>query len=83
MGMLNISLPESIQAFIEEQVTKGGYSNPNDYILHLIHQEQVKITQVESLLLEGLDSGELIEVTDDWWNQKRAQLVQGIQDIEE
>jgi hypothetical protein len=31
---------------------------------------------VESLLLEGLDSGEPLEVTDDWWEQKRSFLQQ-------
>jgi hypothetical protein len=27
--------------------------------------------RVESLLIEGLDSGESVEVIDDWWNSKR------------
>ena len=35
-----------------------------------IEQQQ----QVESLLIEGLDSGKSVEVTDDWWNAKRAAL---------
>jgi ABC-type metal ion transport system substrate-binding protein len=30
--------------------------------------------RVESLLVEGLDSGKSIAVTDDWWNTKRAAL---------
>ncbi|MFB2839513.1 type II toxin-antitoxin system ParD family antitoxin [Floridanema evergladense] len=83
MNTLNISLPESIQAFIEQQVAKGNYGTVNDYILHLISQEQAKIARVESLLLEGLDSGESIELTDEWWETKRSQLVQGIQDTQE
>jgi antitoxin ParD1/3/4 len=83
MTKLNISLPESIQAFVEQQVTKGNYGTVNDYILHLIRQEQANITRVESLLLEGLDSGESMEVTDEWWERKRTQLVQEIQDTQE
>jgi len=83
MTKLNISLPESIQAFIEQQVAKGNYGTVNDYILHLIRQEQSKIARVESLLLEGLDSGEPMEITDEWWERKRAQLVQEIQDTQE
>ncbi|MBD2777194.1 hypothetical protein [Iningainema tapete] len=31
--------------------------------------------QFETMLLEGLESGEPIEVTDEWWEQKRAQFV--------
>jgi len=83
MTTLNISLPESIQAFIEQQVAKGDYRTVNESILHLIRQEQAKIARVESLLLDGLDSGEPMEVTDEWWEKKRAQLVQGLQDTQE
>ncbi len=83
MTTVNISLPETIQAFVEQQVAKGGYSNVSEYILHLILQEQAKAARVEALLLEGLDSGEPIEVTDDWWEQKRTQLVQGLQQTQE
>ena len=78
MTKLSILLPETIQSFVEQQVAKGGYSNVSEYILHLILQEQAKAERVEALLLESLDSGEPIEVTDDWWEQKRTQLIQGI-----
>jgi antitoxin ParD1/3/4 len=83
MTTLNISLPETLQSFVEQQVAKGGYSNVSEYILHLILQEQAKAARVEALLLEGLDSGEPIEVTDDWWEQKRTQLMQGLQQTQE
>ncbi|WP_228041796.1 ribbon-helix-helix domain-containing protein [Planktothrix mougeotii] len=75
MNLLNLSLPESIQTFVEHQVAKGGYANANEYILDLLRQEQVKIERVESLLLEGLESGEPIELTDEWWDQKRSQFL--------
>jgi len=79
MNLLNLFLPESIQTFVEQQVAKGGYANANEYILDLLRQEQVKIERVESLLLEGLESGEPIELTDEWWDQKRSQLIQHFQ----
>ncbi|NMG09489.1 hypothetical protein [Brasilonema sp. UFV-L1] len=30
---------------------------------------------IEELLIEGLESGEAIEVTDEWWEQKRTHLM--------
>lgn len=76
---LNLPLPDSLQNFINEQVAIGGYSNAAEYILHLIRQqEQARAARVESLLLAGLESGNYIEITDDWWEQKRAQFVQKI-----
>ena len=73
---LNLSLPDAIEKFIYEQTASKGYSNSAEYILSLIHQEQARVTRIESLLLAGLDSGSSIEVTDDWWEQKRTQLVE-------
>jgi antitoxin ParD1/3/4 len=80
MTTLNISLPESMRDFISEQVAKGGYSTASEYIRHLIRQELERVakTQLETLLLEGLDSGEAIEITDEWWEQKRTELVEKV-----
>ncbi|GAB1540694.1 type II toxin-antitoxin system ParD family antitoxin [Scytonema sp. NUACC21] len=78
MTTLNISLPEAMRAFIDEEVAKGGYSTASEYIRDLIRQAQKKAEEkkLEVMLLEGLDSGEPIEVTDEWWEQKRAQIMQ-------
>jgi antitoxin ParD1/3/4 len=80
MTTLNISLPESMRDFIGEQVAKGGYSTASEYIRHLLRQELERVTktQLETLLLEGLDSGESIEITDEWWEQKRTELVEKV-----
>ncbi len=80
MTTLNISLPESMRDFISEQVAKGGYSTASEYIRHLIRQELERVakTKLETLLLEGLDSGESIEITDEWWEQKRSELVEKV-----
>lgn len=80
--MLNISLPDQVQTFVEEQVTAAGFNSANEYVYHLIVQEQERITQkerIESLLIEGLESGEPVEATDDWWERNRTQLVERFQ----
>ena len=76
--MLNIFLPDQVQMFVEEQAIAAGFNSVNEYVYHLVVREQERIAQqerIESLLLEGLDSGETVEATDDWWEQKRTQLV--------
>lgn len=80
--MLNISLPDQIKTFVEEQAIAAGFNSANEYVYHLILREQERIAQqerIESLVLEGLESGEPVEVTDDWWEQKRTQLVERFQ----
>jgi antitoxin ParD1/3/4 len=78
MTTVNISVPDSMKVFIDEQVAKGGYSTTSEYIRQLLRQEAERVAQVrlETLLLEGLDSGEPIEINDDWWQQKRLQLLE-------
>jgi antitoxin ParD1/3/4 len=78
MTTLNISLPESMREFIEQQIDQCGYSTASEYIRHLIRQDQEKAEkrQIEKLLLEGLNSGEPVEITDDWWSQKRIELME-------
>jgi antitoxin ParD1/3/4 len=76
-SMLNISLPNQIIDFIEQQAIADGFDTPSEYVLNIILREQERLgqqQQVESLLIDGLDSGASVEVTDDWWNSKRAAL---------
>ena len=77
MTTLNISLPDTMREFIDQQIKIKGYSTASEYIRHLIRQEQEKEAEkrIETLLLEGLDSGESIEITEEWWENKRKQLI--------
>ncbi|MEM9805644.1 MAG: type II toxin-antitoxin system ParD family antitoxin [Cyanobacteria bacterium P01_D01_bin.56] len=76
--MLNISLPEDLQPFLADQAAAGGYGSLGEYVCQLILLEQTRLAQqakIEALLNEGLNSGNPIEATEDWWAQKRAQLI--------
>ena len=77
MSNINISLPESMKAFIEKQVAQDGYGSVSEYLQELITQDQKRKMQehVEELLIVGLESGEAIEVNDEWWQQKRTHLI--------
>lgn len=55
MGTMNISLPDSLRAFVEERVSEGGYSSSSEYVRELIRREQDR-TRLKSLLLEGAES---------------------------
>ncbi len=75
MTSMNISLPDSLKVFVEEQVAKGGYSSTSEYLRELIRQAQKEQARekVEALLLEGLQ-GEAVEVTDDFWKEIRREV---------
>ena len=77
MTTMNISLPDSMRAFIEQKVARGGYSTASEYIRQLVREDQKRATQerLETLLLEGIESGERIEGNAEYWAQKRAKLL--------
>jgi len=77
MASLNISLPQTMKDFVEVQVKSAGFSTPSEYIRALIRDDQKRRAEekLEMLLLEGLQSGEPIEITPEHWERKRAQLI--------
>ena len=78
METINISLPEPLKAFVEARVAEGSYSSASEYIRELVRADQKRKAEerLEALLLEGLNSGEPVEVTEAFWNEKRRQLLE-------
>jgi len=83
METLNFSLPEELKRWVEAQVTSGGYGNTSEYIRELIRLDRKRKAEerLEKLLIEGLDSGEPIEVTPEYWERKRRKLVARVQEM--
>jgi antitoxin ParD1/3/4 len=50
MAALNISIPPSVRAFVDDQVVKGNYPNASEYVRELIEADQHRSLRVE---LEG------------------------------
>ena len=76
METMNIALPESMKHFVQERVTEGGYSSVSEYIRELIRADQKRNAQerIDTLLLEGLDSGKPVAVTPEYWEEKKRRL---------
>ncbi len=52
MSTVNISLPESLKDFVDEQVSRRGYSTSSEYVSELIRKDQSR-QQLRMMLLEG------------------------------
>lgn len=78
MVSLNILLPQSIKEFIDQQIARLGLDTPSDYVYELVREAQERLSEerIEQLLLEAIDSGEPIEVTPEYWEKKRAELIE-------
>jgi antitoxin ParD1/3/4 len=78
MDTMNIALPESMKQFVQERVSAGGYSSASEYIRELIRADQKRRLEerIDTLILEGLDSGEPIPVTKEYWEAKKRRLTE-------
>ncbi len=76
MTTMNISLPEALKAFVDERVSKDGYSTSSEYVRELIRVDQVRRAERELALLlrEGLESGEGVPVNRAYWESKRKRV---------
>lgn len=55
MSTMNISLPEELKAFVDEQVAGRGYTSSSEYLRALIRREK-EHEKLRQLLLEGAAS---------------------------
>lgn len=78
METVNIALPESLTSYVQERVSEGGYSSVSEYVSDLIQADRRRKAgeRVDALLLEGLDSGEPIPVTPEYWEERKRRLTE-------
>ena len=55
MSTMNISLPDSLKSFVDEQVSQRGYGTSSEYVRELIRKDQDRM-QLRTLLLAGAAS---------------------------
>lgn len=55
MATMNISLPDNLKGFVDEQVAERGYSTSSEFVRELIRKEQDR-QHLRKLLLEGAAS---------------------------
>jgi antitoxin ParD1/3/4 len=40
MSKINISLPDDLQAYVDEQITKAGYASASEYFSQLVERDR-------------------------------------------
>jgi len=71
MGTMNISLPDSLRSFVDEQVDSRGYGTSSEYVRELIRKDQDR-QRLRALLLEGAASAPGPAADDAWFDSLRA-----------
>jgi antitoxin ParD1/3/4 len=78
MTTVTISLPDSLKAFIDQQLETKGYGNVSEYFRTLLRaaQEREEEARLEALLVEGLISGgDDIPLTREFWKELKVEAM--------
>ena len=75
---MNISLPDSMKSFVDEQVSQRGYSTSSEYVRELIRKDQERLS-FRSLLLAGATSKPGKPVSSPYFEKLRARVLKATQ----
>nr|MBS0019025.1 type II toxin-antitoxin system ParD family antitoxin [Gammaproteobacteria bacterium] len=73
MTTMNISLPDSLKAFVDEQVSQRGYGTSSEYVRELIRRDQDRL-QLRNLLLAGASSAPTAPVNEAYFDGLRERV---------
>jgi antitoxin ParD1/3/4 len=75
---LNVSLPRPQREFVEAEAARSGCTTTSEYVRRLIHDAQKRASheELERKILQGLDSGDAIDITPEYWEKKRRELAE-------
>jgi antitoxin ParD1/3/4 len=81
MQTMNISLPDPMKQYVEEQVSAVGYSSASEFVRELVRSDQKRKAKeaLEQTLLAALHDGEAAEATPEWWQALRDEMVKKAQ----
>ena len=73
MSTMNISLPDTLKSFVDEQVSHGGYGTSSEYVRELIRKDKDRL-QLRSLLLAGASSPSAAAADAHYFESLRARV---------
>lgn len=79
---MNISLPDPLKEYIEEQVSAGNYSSASEYVRELVRHDQTRKAKevLERTLDAALREGAPEQVTAEWWASLRKEITKRAKD---
>ncbi len=77
MATMNVSLPDPMKDWIEDQIKTGRYANASDYVRDLIRRDQEAKDVLIDALEAGAASGNSKRTLDDAWKAAKARAKHG------
>jgi antitoxin ParD1/3/4 len=76
MSTMNISLPDALKAYVDEQVAGRGFGTSSEYVRELIRRDQDR-QNLRALLLDGAGSAPAAPAGKAYFDSLRSHARQG------
>ncbi|MEX3776345.1 type II toxin-antitoxin system ParD family antitoxin [Pseudomonas sp. MYb118] len=73
MSTMNVSLPDALKSFVDDQVSLRGYSTSSEYVRELIRKDQDR-QHLRGLLMAGAASASMDVADRDYFDSLRARV---------
>ncbi len=70
MATMNISLPDELKQFVDQQVAEHAYGSSSEYLRELIRKQR-DVEKLRGLLLDGANSGPATAMEPDFFDKMR------------
>lgn len=80
MATMNISVPDPMKDWVQDQIDGGKYASSSDYVRDLIRkdqQEKDKFAALQAAITRGIESGQAGELDMESIKRKARQLAGG------
>lgn len=77
MGTMNISLPDTLKSFVDEQVSQRGYGTSSEYVRELIRKDHDR-QHLRNLLRKGAGSKAAAPADNTYFESLRDRVRTGI-----
>ena len=74
MTTMNISLPDTLKAFVDQQVNMRGYGTSSEYVRELIRKDQ-DIQRLREMLLDGASSASTAPIDAEYFQGLRDRVI--------
>jgi antitoxin ParD1/3/4 len=76
MTSLNISLPDPLKAYVEDQVASGDFGTPSEFIRSLIRQDkEQRRSRLEAELLDALATKQIAIAPEELQGRSRVSVL--------
>jgi antitoxin ParD1/3/4 len=73
MTTMNVSLPDELKAFVDAQISSGGYGSTSEFVRDLIRREQDR-QLLRGLLMDGASSPVAVTADATYFSSLRSRL---------